>query len=203
MCRLLWMLLPILALGAAACETPLGPGTEGPLVFGARVAGESWPRAGTFQTFTATLTPQQTFTLAAAIRDSADHSLELLGLSIPGFHGPGRYLLSGAPNQPWGLFQVRRGSSRTTYISRGTGGSVVTISAIDTVALLVAGTFSFTGYRPSSDSALSIADGTFRVRYSRPATVAPPADRSEQLTGAGSAAISQQAIGFNIARTGP
>jgi hypothetical protein len=163
--RILLTLLPALVLGAAACETPMGPGTDGPMVFEARVAQQGWPPAGKVPAFTANLSPEQTLTIAAAIRDSGDHPREILGLSIPGFHGPARYRLTGAPNEPWGLFQRRAGSATTTYVTRGTGTSAVTISAIDTLAHVAAGTFQFTGYRPGTDESLTIGRGTFRVHY--------------------------------------
>lgn len=195
--RLTLTLLPALLLGAAACETPLGPGTDGPLVFQARVGDHPWPQAGTAPTFTATLTSDQTFTIAAALRDSAMRPVELLGVSIPGFHGIGRYTLSGAPNAPWGLYQRRGSVGTTTYVTRAASGSTVSISAIDTVAHLAAGTFAFTGYRPGSDQSLPIADGTFRVRYTLTAPAPTAVEDGRQLSEA--RGVPAEVVGFRAA----
>jgi hypothetical protein len=92
-------LLPLLALTALACESPLAPGTVGPPVFAAEIDHHPWPPADSPAVFTATLADSGTLTIAAAIRDASGAPVELLGMSIPRFQGARRYPLSASPRR--------------------------------------------------------------------------------------------------------
>ncbi len=167
--RLRIALLPLLAT-MLACESPLSPGTEGPPMFRAAVDHQPWPPADSPAVFTASVSVPGALTIVAAIRTTDGHTRHLMGMSIPDFHGPGRYPLSSAQTAPWALLRRTGDAGAEVFVSGADDNDFIQITAIDTLTRIVAGTFGFTARSAGGvGTTVEVTGGSFRVPYATPA----------------------------------
>src|SRR5687767_691162 len=77
---------------ALACSETVGPGTDGPLAFTARVDGSAWTLDGA--NTEAFLTPEGDLLLRAIRRDALFRAVDGIAVIITSVGGPGRYSLT-------------------------------------------------------------------------------------------------------------
>jgi hypothetical protein len=144
-----------------ACSSLAGPDASGPEFFKASIDGSAWPPTDSIVQGAILHPPGGRFYIQAAdVRDTSRSDR----LAIAGdFHGLGHYQLAGIYSSAAAVYARPDGSFfETTEQHRGR----LTITGLDTVNQVVAGTFSFVAKRVADTLTVRVANGAFRVQYS-------------------------------------
>jgi hypothetical protein len=150
---------------ALACSETVGPGTDGPLTFAARVDGSAWTLDGA--NTEAFLTPEGDFLLRAIRRDTLFRAVDGIAVIITSVGGPGRYSLTSDFDGDYGLYAIYDpvNATSTSFISTPPNVGQLEIIAIDTAARRVAGRFNFEAQQLEGGRRVKIESGVFRVSY--------------------------------------
>lgn len=149
-----------------ACSDPTGLGTEGPLLWTARLNGVPWTVGN--GSVTAHVTSSGYLLVAAFRRDSLGNSLDLMGVKLVDYVGPGRYQLTPDASRNFGGYAPA--VVGPTWISTSSPPGEIWITEVDTAAHRIAGLFDFRAQAEGGSAYVSITDGRFRAAYD---TVSP------------------------------
>lgn len=152
----------ILVAALAACSDPAGPGTDGPLMWSARLDGVPWtPQVGIV---VAHVTSSGYLFVAAFRQDSVGGTQDAMGIQVANYAGPGHYALD----------TVAFDGNYGVYLPAPVGPGFLTstahpgeiwITEQDTASRRVAGVFHFRADAEVGSTSVDITSGLFRAVY--------------------------------------
>jgi uncharacterized protein DUF6252 len=151
-----------------ACGNVSEPSLAGPPLLSALIDGTLW-RERPGQEPSARITAEGTLVAEGLVGDTV--SFEALGFQVGHFHGPGRYALGDTPDPgpvSLGHYSVFAGRSLSLVRAYSTGvdhRGEVNVTALDSAAHTLLGTFSFTAAEVGGSSVVHVTKGQFRLSY--------------------------------------
>ncbi len=161
----LFSLISLLLLAGGCKKTPqepdLPPATQtGAYTFGCKINGKVWvPKGGLLHpVFDGGYYQNNLYLIAQRLGD--DHSSITMNF-LDSVKAPGKYIIKeGADGRQTG----RHFDGTRSYLADTAGSGVLTLTKLDTVNLIVSGTFYFTATNDSGDI-VHITDGRFDIKY--------------------------------------